>query len=276
MHRSGTTLLVRLLEQLGFFPGWRREENGEPWFFLRRNEWLLRRAGGGWDRPLPVLALLADPGFRAETAALFAAEVRSSRFRGYGRGGDLSGPWGWKDPRTTFLLEIWAEVFPGARVLDVRRNGVDVAQSLVARTQRARAHGHGVLRRWSLRSRMKAALQPLEFLNHFSLSSRCTTLHEAFALWEEYVAQARSALAAFRGETMSIAFEDLLASPRERLAEIARFCGCNTQPERIAAAVATIDAGRAHAFTARADLVAFHDEVRGRPLMRELGYGERP
>lgn len=276
MHRSGTTMVVQLLQRLGFFAGAHLDDNAEAWFFLRLNEWLLRRAGGAWDRPLAVKALLRDVDLRAAATAIFAEAVRSKAFaRFVPDRRTLTSPWGWKDPRSVFTFDLWRQVFPGARLLNVRRHGVDVAGSLVARHRRLRADGETVLRRWSLASRMKAALQPFEFLNHFSLSARCTTLDGAFDLWEEYVGEAEAVFSAFDGDKLAVDFEELVHASRAKLREIAVFCGCSVDEARLIAAAETIDARRARAFARDPELVAFHARVRSRPLMRALGYDAR-
>ena len=139
MHRSGTSLLAQLLEALGLFTGWRRAPNHEAGFFNRYNAWLLSSAGGRWDTPGAIDHLLADAEGRAlavdylraklsgPAAVEFLGPRRALRWRSLEAIGE---PWGWKDPRTTVTLPIWLELFPGARVLHLVRNGVDVAESL--------------------------------------------------------------------------------------------------------------------------------------------------
>ena len=51
MHRSGTSMLGRLLEELGMFFGSLKDENNEALFFQDLNEWLLGQCGGRWDNP---------------------------------------------------------------------------------------------------------------------------------------------------------------------------------------------------------------------------------
>src|SRR5262249_51761949 len=46
---------------------------------------------------------------------------------------NMKQPWGWKDPRNTYTLPIWLDVFPHAKVVHVYRHGVDVAHSLRVR-----------------------------------------------------------------------------------------------------------------------------------------------
>ena len=40
MHRSGTSMLTRLLEKAGLFVGHEKENNWEAWFFPKINQWL--------------------------------------------------------------------------------------------------------------------------------------------------------------------------------------------------------------------------------------------
>lgn len=45
--------------------------------------------------------------------------------------GDRSGVWGWKDPRTSLLLDFWHQLLPDARFILVYRYPWDVADSIV-------------------------------------------------------------------------------------------------------------------------------------------------
>lgn len=278
-HRSGTTLVMRLLEAAGVFAGKRQDRNSEAWFFLRHDEWLLRRAGGAWDRPAPVTELLAAPGLRREAAAAFAAAARSAAFaREYlgTRFGAASAPWhrpwGFKDPRLAFTWPAWSAVFPGARLVVVHRDGVDVAASLRRRTEERQARGDSVLRRWSLASRLKAAWPPVEFLNHFSLGARCQTLAAAFALWEEYAVAAEERREAHDGPTLALRYEDLLADPARHVASLLRFA--EAPRDDVPALVSTIRRERARAWRDDGPLRELHATVRDRPIMRRLGYDD--
>ena len=51
MHRSGSSLLVKVLQQLGVFMGNDFEENNESKFFNKINNWMLIQAGASWDCP---------------------------------------------------------------------------------------------------------------------------------------------------------------------------------------------------------------------------------
>ena len=60
MHRSGTSLVTRLLEQLGLFVGCEKDENNESLFFQELNDWILCQAGATWDNPLATEWLIEE------------------------------------------------------------------------------------------------------------------------------------------------------------------------------------------------------------------------
>jgi len=286
-HRSGTSLLVDLLSELGVFFGERLDPNREAYFFLRRNEWLLRRAGGAWDYPLPALTFLADERFRTDVLELLDGDVRSPQFVEFvGRLDFLATqgtrtdrrPWGWKDPRNAFTFELWAQLFPGARLLAIHRNGVDAAQSLYLRERAQWDDGHGVedyLLIRPLARRPQEALRLHERLEPYLLSTRCQTLAESFRLWEEYAGRTQDLVESYDGPSLCLGFERLLSDPGAQLAEVARFCELEVEDAAIARAAARIRGGRASAFLRDEALRAFHDEVRTTPCMRRLGYDEQ-
>lgn len=279
-HRSGTSLVTRALQAMGAFMGRGLEQNAEPLFFVRRNEWLLRRCGGSWDRPWDAVAGLAEGGGRGELLRVLRREVEGKSFAAYqGRlawvgarlGARRRQPWGWKDPRNTWTAGLWAEVFPGARLLCIERNGIDAAQSLVLREARSTAAwgaatpGAGTDPDLLLRRRQGT----LPFL----MSGRSWSFEEAFDLWEASVEAGRRATQEHAGRSLSVRFEDLLAGPAEVLAQIAGFAGLTPAPSVLDRVVQDLSTDRAHAFLEDPALVERYRERAGSPWMQELGYG---
>lgn len=130
MHRSGTSVLVRLLEGLGFFAG--REEDFHPPTehdpqghrehvqFWQVNEAALAAAGRAWDDPWPFDGLgLAEPALDQPAADALAA------FDGHRH-------WVAKDPRFCLTLPLWRRHVE-AVCLHVHRDPLAVARSLAAR-----------------------------------------------------------------------------------------------------------------------------------------------
>ena len=285
-HRCGTTLLVELLGELGVFFGASVDPNLESYFFLRLNEWVLRRAGGAWDWPLPARSFLANERFAADALAVLAAEIGSHGFVGFtGRLGYLRTlgsrtdrrPWGWKDPRNVFTFGLWQRLFPGARLLYIQRNGVDAAHSLQTRESArwkdgATLHDYPSFR--PLRRRLGEGCRLYDRLEGYLFSTRCLTLEESFRLWEEYSAQGVELLASYAGPKLCVRYEDLIADPTAQLEAVTRFCGLDPTPADMARAAAGVRRGRAFAFLRDEHLGRFYREVRHTPWMQRLGYGE--
>ncbi len=282
MHRCGTTMLVRLLSGLGGHFGARTDPNAEDYFFMRLDEWVMRRAGGAWDYPLPTLRYLRHPRFFDDTAGLLARTVASPRFADFTGGHSLdpaSGPWGFKDPRAVFTFPLWSRVFPGAKLVVIQRNGVDAAQSLATR-EAARWKGDreddAYLRIRPLMGRWQDVLKSTESFENYLFSTRCLALEDAFDLWQEYVTEAEALLARYEGPKLAVRYEALIAEPEAQLERITRFCGLSATPEAIREAARGIDRSRAYAFLGHEPLVGFYERVRGSHAMQALGYGDIP
>lgn len=136
MHRSGTSMVTRLLNVCGLDLGTpeqleeAREENPLGFYenkgFMDINEKLLAHLGGTWDNP---------PLFKKEwehdpSLAQIVQEARSllETFSN-------SHHWGWKDPRTTILLPFWKSLIPNLRFVICVRSPLEVARSLAKRNE---------------------------------------------------------------------------------------------------------------------------------------------
>ncbi len=136
MHRSGTSLLARLLNiagvELGAAASLARAADDNPRGFwehegLREiNDELLRAFGGSWMNPpeLPE-GWAQDP--RVAPLRARARELVAREFGGRAL-------WGFKDPRTTLLADFWRDILPGRIAWIVAlRNPLEVADSLKRR-----------------------------------------------------------------------------------------------------------------------------------------------
>ena len=130
MHRSGTSIVARLLERGGLYVGgsW-VDENHESLHFSRANRAMMGEGpymlhDYGWTAPKTDEFIQARRGYAERAAArvsVFFAE----------RAGESV--WGWKDPRNCVTLPVWLSIYPNARVLHVIRDGRSVALSLADR-----------------------------------------------------------------------------------------------------------------------------------------------
>jgi hypothetical protein len=140
MHRSGTRLLVDLLDKLGVFMGADRQGDSESVTFMLINEGILHQCGAFWSEPMSAHFVLAQPdavehlaaSVRATLDAQLEKYVGSSGWQPKGSAEELP-LFGWKDPRNTFTLPVWKQVFPNLRAVHIVRHGVDVAASLARR-----------------------------------------------------------------------------------------------------------------------------------------------
>lgn len=227
MHRSGTSLLGTVLESAGLFIGWRLQPgHSEAQFFQELNLWLLKEAGGSWEHPGPILDLLATENFREPLVEFLRYNVgtlRAMQFIGPARWirhrnlANLDEPWGWKDPRTTVTLPLWLDVFPDARVLHIKRHGIDVAASLRTRHARLLADVGPSFERRKWKYQFMAPRQ------RRATGFQLTSLSAGVDLWSQYEQMAEQHTADLGDRVLTIRYEELLAEPRESLAKIDRF-----------------------------------------------------
>ena len=130
MHRSGTSLVSRLLERAGLYVGgaW-VDDNHEAFHFLRANRAMIGEAtyrlhDYGWSAPKTDAFIQARRGY-AQRAAANAGPFFAERAS--------EAAWGWKDPRNCLTLPVWLTIYPNARVLHVLRDGRAAALSLADR-----------------------------------------------------------------------------------------------------------------------------------------------
>lgn len=279
MHRSGTTLTARVLDRHGLFVGARQAAQHESSYFNKQNRWLLASAGGRWDTPCAIDHLLADTAGKhlaVEYLRLQQASPRAVEFLGLARYlrlrriDRLAEPWGWKDPRTTVTLPLWLEVFPGARVLHVVRNGVDVAESLYRRQLAGQSQAES---RWN-------RLRPIYHLRSkkgwFGTSPRLTRRIEGFRLWEEYLGFAERHTSGLGDRVKTVRFEDMLARPSDILPQILEFCRLPARRQEVERTIATLRPERSEAFRGQETLIDMWEQVRSSAWMRTFGYDQHP
>ncbi len=267
MHRSGTTLVTKVLEALGLFVGFRKDTNQEAQFFLQLNDWMMLQAGAAWDQPEPIGAMLQDGELKRalrEYAWDLMHSGRSISYLGVGKYlryrnvSALSIPWGWKDPRNTFVLPIWSDLFPNARYIHVKRHGCDVAHSLKTRSDQLKPKLAFFLNR---RYPKFLPFPPRRRPVARQISARLNTYAGAFSLWSEYMLQAQQMESQHHGNSLSIRYEDFLERPLEFLPELASFAGLPSstleEHERIAS---TIKASRAYAYRGSEELLKLATE----------------
>ena len=152
MHRSGTSMVARLLNRCGVYLGpdeelWRSAPDNKEGFwenpaFVDLNDHLLALVRGGWDLP-PAKSEQWAP--RPElAAALIKAREVIDRLASNPR-------WGWKDPRNSLTLPFWLQLIPKLKVIVCLRNPLEVARSLTRRNGTSVAFGLNLWRSYNQR-----------------------------------------------------------------------------------------------------------------------------
>ena len=275
MHRSGTSFLTGMLEGAGVWIGDGNGELNESKFFLDLNEDMLGQTGGSWEYPQPIKHLLNDQTLRTLKVNYLRELVQSRAIRNflgpkrYRKEKNLfamTAPWGWKDPRNTFTLPIWLDLFPSAKVIHITRHGVDVANSLVTRREKEIKRAKKRAIKLERRGFAKIPRDPIR-----ATTMRCDTLESAFELWHEYLEEAHyqmSQLGEAQGLTMS--YEALLAEPREQFERLVEFLGLSVTRDQTDAALAHIKSSRRMAFRQRPELSRFAKTQKAR--LDRFGY----
>ncbi|MDA3877727.1 MAG: sulfotransferase [Halothiobacillus sp.] len=252
MHRSGTSMLGRLLENLGLFAGTRQDENSEALFFKQLNKWLMAQCSARWDMPGATHYLWENEELLTwidDYLRYLLDSPRAIQFLGLRRYLTTSGitrlnmPWGWKDPRNTFTMPMWLRIFPEAKVVYIERHGVDVAQSLRVRSRKGFVNTTRKYRKY----RSIVSIRPKH--GGFIESPRCASLEGGFSLWQEYTNQATEIMQQLPNHrVLKLRYEQLLVDPVPYLRASAAFCGLDVSNRKIDAMTAGINGSRAYSY----------------------------
>jgi len=269
MHRSGTSLMVRLLADVGVHMGSWLSRDAESVHFQRLNRRIYADTGSRWGQADPLIRAMHSQDFiERQTSATRRALFHDRSFLRrkaviedfFGR--ELwakvcqseSFTWGWKDPRTSLTFPIWLRLFPQARCVHVLRNGIDVAISIHRRSKRQQR-------------KLRNHLFPIDY------SPPTLDFGYSFRLWRIYVSFIlghRRLVPSHR--YLEIRYEDLLTEPLRQMRRLVDFAAHPAEDDLLLAACARIDPNRLDnaAYAAR-----YRDEIpalASSPLMRHLGY----
>ena len=268
MHRSGTTMITKMLEQLGLFVGHEKDDNCESLFFFNLNHWMFKVGISKVDYPQNML--LMNPNCKAELVNAVDFHLGHGKKQSY-LGGvkmadirDIDIPWGWKEPRNTYTLDIYKELFPNAKIIHIYRHPLDAANSYLKRDVDRRnifemTWKKKIKRKWLMADK-------------YHQNFRLKDIGDGYALWQEYVTRALSWEEEFDDRMKTYKYEDFLDQPQGPLKEMAGFCGLNVNDDDIRASLANVDASRKYAFLKDESSVSYYNKIRNDSLMRRLGY----
>lgn len=258
MHRSGTSMLARMLQRAGLFIGAPVDPHYENPAIVTINEGLLRRAGAGWDEPEAFADSMAERDFFRSAvrhcADSWAHPDNQRAFWGEHASPPPEMPWGFKDPRLVFTLPCWLARYPKARLIFISRHGVDVARSLVKR--------HEAMIADFKRALPGVTVQPgLRFRSGLvEHGLRCLTPEGAFSLWESYMAQQARLFTRLQegGVAMlSLPYEALVHRPHAMLEQVFGFAGLSAEDARCEDIAALAEASRAFAWRGDVEWLPF-------------------
>jgi len=255
MHRSGTSLLTKIIAENGYYPGWKLEENSEPTFLIKMNDLILQAAGVGWENPYSINEFLTEVNVKC------LADWLAPQLIGW-RSLELFGPMKWmcrrkmlnsdgimlKDPRTSLTLPVWKLIFPNLRVIHISRHGIDVAESL-----RCRAHNIYVSHKYGK--------------GVYPRGLRVLDINSGVNLWDFYESNCLAEIKKLEvGSALSLKYEDLLTEPERVLGEVSVFLG----GREMSFGSTEFDESRAWSYRRDKHLVAVAD--RHREVLVKNGY----
>ncbi len=289
MHRSGTSMLSRILENLGLFVGYEKEQNNEALFFQKLNMEILNSAYGTWERPGFLHKKIVEETFRNKwkkelVSRLESEESKSflgeSLWKKFGAPNKITEPWGWKDPRNTYTLPLWLEIFPDAKIIHIYRHGIDVANSLKVRHGKRQSKlGRRVKRilslpvrtiRYIVKNRKFPTKESRQFYLDNLKTSKESNLFDAFSLWEEYVEESLKHVEKLKDKSISLKYEDILEDPFPHIKKLVEFCELNVSDAEIKEIIKQLDKGRQFAYKNNSELVEFETKVKER--LSKFGY----
>ncbi len=271
MHRSGTSLICRALESAGLFTGEVKEHNHEAVFFLALNQWMFEQTGATWDNTYNMQFINDD--LAAYMRTVIGNTLNSPSATAYTGSSphhqslfatDNAIAWGWKDPRNTFTAPVWASIFPGAKLVHVCRNPLDVADSLRRRERDIQSRHEEQLAQIP-REQLDGSMQ-------FQQSPRLFHLAEGLSLWGDYTRRALELESRFGPNAIRVRYEDFLADPLAELSRLAAFSGLAPGDEQLQAAIAAVNPARRCAFMHSEELMSVYYAYRENDVVKTLGY----
>jgi len=272
MHRSGTTMISKILEQLGIFMGKYKDINSEALFFQKFNELIFIQFNASWDNPYNFQ--FKDPAFHdflVEAATKYLKSIRRIQFLGISAGlkykdlRQLDFLWGWKDPRNVFTLDLWFDIFENAKVIHVYRNPIDIMSSLQRRTRMTRDNFQ-----WNFKHNLKLLLCTGRL--GFYDSVRILNNAECISLWKEYISQVLKNERELGTDFYHIKYEDFLASPKEEIEKLAKFVNIKANDSLISDLANKVNPKRRYAFLSDDKLIDIYTQFKDDELFKRFGY----
>lgn len=257
MHRSGTSIVTNILEDIGVRMGCIKDTNFEPRAYIALNNWILTQAGTSWQYPLSIHRMLDNAECFENVCEIIRNASNSPMIKIVhpSRIYSTHKPWGWKDPRNSVTLKIWLSVYPQAKIIYVKRHGVPVAASLCTRR---RKFSKGSYRWWH---KVLTPIKPGP-----ALGTRSWELDSSFEMWCEYNKIIVDQLALIDNPVQTLEYENLINSPEETIAGIAQFVGIPADSGKVSRIAQKVSKNNPYSFREKSELLAlekkYHQELK--------------
>ena len=269
MHRSGTSLVSRILDKSGIMMGKDLQTDHESKFFIQLNKWIYQNAGADWARPKALEELIDYAPARKQVEEYLRIRIASSsskKFSGRNlKNGlfDMDSKWGWKDPRNGPSLPIWKDIWPEMKIIHVVRHGVDVAASLHSRSLKNWTEDEGRFKKWTKMYKWRSSKSPIR------KGQRAATLTHALEFWAEQMDVEKKVIQSYEN-VLEIRYEDLLTSPAVVLKDIWNYIGKETDEKLLREIETMVDYSRAFAYKQNEELSVFAQE--NESILERFGY----
>ena len=271
MHRSGTSMVTNILQKLGLTIGSKLDSNHESIFFQRINIWMMSLLGSSWDSPKNFGNIDRDvkENIIIQLNKLLDSRTNSLYF-GWssiikkGSFSEIDRPWGWKDPRNTFTMNIWKEVFPNLKSIYIIRHPIDTAESLLRRQKKEQKKD---IRREKKYSDLVKSLLSITHTSYNS-SMLLNSYDDCFSLIDSYYAQILNNAAT--QEALVVKFEDIISDPENEIQRILDYCNLTYNKNDVINISKGIDPSRRYAYRNNPDLLKFESSFN--KLIEDMGY----
>jgi len=217
MHRSGTTLLSRILDANGWFSGIRKDDNNESTYFQKINDWILNNYGCTWEHPYNFKSDIVKDKYIIDYVKKDLNSFKSVEYYGIKRISLNSKKfYGFKDPRTSITLPIWTQIFHmEPTIIHITRNGYSVAKSILARKNLEISH-------YNVEKSFRSDKFKLFKRNLITNTNTINNIDEALKLWSYYENRCNLNCQNI-SRSHHIIYEELINNPINTLDELSDF-----------------------------------------------------
>jgi len=261
MHRSGTSLVARLLSACNIWMGYDLDVNHESLFFRNINNSILSKHSESWHKFARTLNELENPNilvdWSEEVINILKKDISNKHFRIDKQTNSVSDSssiviekilWGWKDPRTTLLIPLWKQIYPNLYMIAIVRHPVDVCVSLYSRE----------LQRYEGKIQMGRKDLVFEF-----------PLKRCFELWKAYNFCVLKALEQYPNHTKLFRYEQL--KDRNILKSLFSFINQSCDIDKLISMISYPSLNR---YTNPPEYDQLIERIKNDHLVNELGYNK--